>query len=660
MFILNSKNEPKGDQPKAIKELVEGINQNKKHQVLLGVTGSGKTFTMANIIKETNRPAIILSHNKTLASQLFSEMKQLFPNNKVEYFVSHFDFYRPEYYSVATDQYREKSSKTNWDLESMRMSAMNAIKTRRDTIIVSSVAAIYGALNPEEYASNFVYVEKNEKISRSDFIKKLIKIGYQRTLENPAPGFLRVKGDVVELAPSWSSDFNVRIDFFGDEIEKISTIEPSAKKITGEFFNYTIYPAEAYTVNQNTLNIAIETIKEELKERLEYFKQNGKLVEEQRLRERVTTDLDSLAEFGFCSGIENYSRHFDRRSEGQKPYTLMDYLPEDALIFIDESHITVPQLNGMYEGDYSRKRKLVDYGFRLPSALDNRPLKFAEFQEIKNQTIFISATPGEYELETTNGEIVRQIIRPTGLLDPVIEVAPTENQFSRIFEELQSQIDKKERTLIMTATKRASEELSAALELKKIKSAYLHSELKTFERNEILRKLRKGIYDVVVGVNLLKEGIDLPEVSLIMITEADVAGFSRSKTALIQMIGRVARNDHGKAILFADNINEAIAETIKDNQEKREIQIAYNTKNNIVPKTIIKPISDPIENPFVNEILKKKKSKHIQSNKDIENIIEQLQIKKQEYVEKQDYENAIKIRDLILEYRAEMDENSDN
>ncbi|MGZ9428628.1 excinuclease ABC subunit UvrB [Mycoplasma sp. 1012] len=652
MYNLISKNKPQGDQPKAIKELSDGIKNNKKYQVLLGVTGSGKTFTMANVIKETNRPALILSHNKTLASQLFSEMKSLFPENKVEYFVSHFDYYRPESYLPAKDVYTEKSSKTNWDLESMRMSTINALVTRRDTIVVSSVAAIYGALDPKEYQSNLFYIEVGMKLNRSDLFRTLAKIGYERTDIDLEPGKFRTKGDVIELFPVWTEELTIRIDFFDDEIENIVYQEKLSKKTTKKVKNFVIYPANSYTVTNDTIERAVKTIETELEERLYYFEKENKLVEKQRLNDRVRNDIDSLKEFGFCSGIENYSRHMDDRREGEKPYTLFDYLPKDALIFIDESHMTVPQLQAMYKGDYQRKRNLVDYGFRLPSALDNRPLKFEEFEEIENQIIYISATPADYEVDKTHGEITTQIIRPTGLVDPIIEIKSTKNQLETMYKEIDNQIKNNERVIIITGTKRMAEELSSNFREKHYKSAYIHSEHKTFERNDILRKLRKGIYDVVVGVNLLREGIDLPEVSLIMILEADTNSFSRTKAALIQMIGRVARNDHGRAILFADSITSNIESTLKDNEEKRKIQMEYNKKHNIIPKTIIKPIFDPIQSVETIDALEK--SSKVKDKKEKEEIIKALIKQKNEYIAKDDLEKAIQIRDLILELESDL------
>ncbi|UWD34134.1 excinuclease ABC subunit UvrB [Mesomycoplasma molare] len=651
MYKLVSKHKPEGDQPQAIKSLVEGINANLQHQVLLGVTGSGKTFTMANVINETKRPALILSHNKTLASQLFAEMKLLFPENKVEYFVSHFDYYRPESYLPTKDQYIEKSSKTNWDLESMRMSATNALISRRDTIVVSSVAAIYGALDPKEYKTTIFYIETGMKIKRNDFFRELVKLGYEKTDIDLEIGKFRSKGDVVEFYPVWTEEITIRVEFFDDEIEKISYLERLNKNLIKKVNNFILYPANSYIVTKNTIEKAVSTIEVELKDRLKFFEENNKLVEKQRLEERVKNDIDSLKEFGFCSGIENYSRHMDQRKEGEKPFTLLDYLPKDTLIFIDESHITVPQLKAMYKGDFQRKSNLVDYGFRLPSALDNRPLKFEEFQEIENQIIYISATPAEYETDLTNGEVIKQIIRPTGLLDPIVEIKPTINQIEEIYKQINIQIKNKERTIIITGKKKTAEMLSTNLREKGFKSAYIHSEHNTFERNEILRKLRKGIFDVIVGVNLLREGIDLPEVSLIMILEADANSFARTKSALIQMIGRVARNDHGRAILFADTITNNIKETLKENEVNRQIQMEYNLKNNIVPKTVIKPITDPIQSLEVKESLEKINQK--KTKKEIDKIIKGLIKEKERLIANDDLENAIRIRDLIFELENE-------
>ncbi|WP_434336945.1 excinuclease ABC subunit UvrB [Mesomycoplasma conjunctivae] len=649
MFKLVSKYAPSGDQPKAISSLVNGIKNNKENQVLLGVTGSGKTFTMANVISQINRPVLVLSHNKTLASQLYSEFKEFFPENRVEYFVSNFDFYRPEAYLPGKDIYVDKTSKTNMDLEAMRMSALNALSMRNDTIVVSSVAAIYGALNPTEYKEGFLNIEANQKIKIQNLAINLVKIGYQRNNTDLKPGNFSIKGDILELAPAWDDSFNIRISFFGDLIESIDTIHPIEKKLFRSFHAYTIYPASAYTVKRDTITQAIKTIEIELEYRLKYFENEGKLVEKQRLEERVNNDIDSLREFGFCSGIENYARHIDGRQEGEKPYTLLDYLPKDALIFIDESHIMVPQLNGMYEGDRSRKTNLVDYGFRLPSALDNRPLKFKEFEKYEQQKIFVSATPGQYELDLVDGEVIPQIIRPTGLLDPIIEVVDKTNQMEKIYNYLQQQKAKDERSLILTTTKRLSEEISKYLqEEKKQKVYYIHSDFTTFERDEILIKLRKGVYDAVIGINLLREGVDLPEVSLILVLDADHESFFRSRSSLIQIAGRAARNDHGKVIFFADKISRSMKEVIEDNKNKREIQIKYNIENNITPKTIIKPIPqrlNPKTEMSISRIIKKDKG----NKKEIKSHIEDLRNEMKKAAANHNFELAIEIRDLIAE-----------
>ncbi|UVD81585.1 excinuclease ABC subunit UvrB [Mycoplasma iguanae] len=656
MYKLVSNYHPSGDQPKAIEQLVKGINEKKQHQVLLGVTGSGKTFTIANVIAQTNRSVLVLSHNKTLASQLYSELKEFFPENKVEYFVSNFDYYRPEAYLPRKDVYVEKTSKTNMDLEAMRMSSLNSLLSYPNTIVVSSVAAIYGALNPAEYRDNFYHIETGMVINRQEFFLSLTKINYQRNDIDLVPGTFGAKGDVVEIAPGWTAEYILRIEFFGDEIESISKIEPLTKNVIKRYKNYLIYPASAYTAKQTTMEKAIKTIYEELVERLDQFQKEGKLLEKQRLEERTKNDIDSIQEFGFCSGIENYSRHMDGRQKGERPYTLLDYLPKDALIIIDESHITIPQIGGMYAGDYSRKKNLVDYGFRLPSALDNRPLTFEEFEKFDFQRIYISATPADFELDKTAGEIVSQIIRPTGLLDPIIEIHPTLNQFENIFDRLQEQKQKKERTLILTSTKRVAEELAKALQEKNQKVAYIHSEHKTFERNEILRKLRKGIHDAVIGINLLREGIDLPEVSLILVLDADKEGFLRSKKSLIQIAGRAARNDHGKVIFYADKITKAMQDAIDDNQYKRKIQQEYNEKHHIIPQTIIKPIAEPIQGHditnSVNFFLESGKAKK-KNKKEFEKLLDSLRKQMNEAAKNKEFERAIELRDTIIELEVE-------
>lgn len=650
-FKLVSKYKPAGDQPKAIEQLVEGLKENKEHQVLLGVTGSGKTFTVANVIERMQRPALIISHNKTLASQLYSELKEFFPDNRVEYFVSYFDYYKPEAYIPKSDLYIEKVSKNSKILESMRMSAINALSIRRDTIVVASVASIYGEYNPIEYRKNFLPVEINQKIERSKIISKLIKIGYNRKKSELDRGDFDIKGDVLEIAPGYTNDYNLRIEFFDDQIEAISQIHPITKDKIKNLSSLTIFPSTTYTVKDEVMKNMIEEIKEELNERIEYFKKEGKLLEAQRIKDRVLNDIDSIEEFGYTSGIENYARYLDGRKPGQRPYSLFDYLPDDALVFLDESHLMIPQLQGMYEGDRSRKQTLVDYGFRLPSALDNRPLTLKEFESFNFQKIYLSATPGDYELNKTYGEVVSQYIRPTGLLDPIIEIRSKDNQINDIYDNIKNQIAKNERTLILTTTKKHAEELSLYLKENKIKAAYIHDQFKTFERNEIIKALRLGKYDVVIGINLLREGIDIPEVSLICVLNADINGLSRNARSLIQIVGRASRNDHGKVIFYANTISSGMRECIQDNLTKRKIQEEYNAKNHITPKTIIKPITAPIQSSWVLEDIegyfdiKDKNADVVYNKKYIDNLIRQMK----KYSKENKFEEAILIRDHLFE-----------
>ena len=650
-FKLVSKYKPAGDQPKAIEQLVEGLKENKEHQVLLGVTGSGKTFTVANVIERMQRPALIISHNKTLASQLYSELKEFFPDNRVEYFVSYFDYYKPEAYIPKSDLYIEKVSKNSKILEAMRMSAINALSIRRDTIVVASVASIYGEYNPVEYRKNFLPVEINQKIERSKIISKLIKIGYNRKKSELDRGDFDIKGDVLEIAPGYTNDYNLRIEFFDDQIEAISQIHPITKDKIKNLSSLTIFPSTTYTVKDEVMKNMIEEIKEELNERIEYFKKEGKLLEAQRIKDRVLNDIDSIEEFGYTSGIENYARYLDGRKPGQRPYSLFDYLPDDALVFLDESHLMIPQLQGMYEGDRSRKQTLVDYGFRLPSALDNRPLTLKEFESFNFQKIYLSATPGDYELNKTYGEVVSQYIRPTGLLDPIIEIRSKDNQINDIYDNIKNQIAKNERTLILTTTKKHAEELSLYLKENKIKAAYIHDQFKTFERNEIIKALRLGKYDVVIGINLLREGIDIPEVSLICVLNADINGLSRNARSLIQIVGRASRNDHGKVIFYANTISSGMRECIQDNLTKRKIQEEYNVKNHITPKTIIKPITAPIQSSWVLEDIegyfdiKDKNADVVYNKKYIDNLIRQMK----KYSKENKFEEAILIRDHLFE-----------
>lgn len=650
-FKLFSNHKPTGDQPLAIKKIIENINNKIENQVLLGVTGSGKTFTIANVIQNQNRPTLILSHNKTLASQLYVEFKELFPKNRVEYFVSNFDYYRPEAYMPKTDTYIDKTSKSNWDLEAMRMSTLNALSTRRDTIVVASVAAIYGALNPTEYLQSFFPIEKGMSITRKDFIKKLVKINYSRNQSENIPGTFKAKGDIIELSPSWTDKYVLRLSFFDDEIEDIAKIDVLSKSIIQKYDNITIFPGDPYTMKEDTIAYSIKKIGKELEERLKYFRKNNKLLEAQRLEDRVNHDLESLEEFGICPGIENYARYMDRRKQGQKPYTLLDYFPDDAIFFIDESHMMIPQLNAMYNGDRARKQNLVDYGFRLPSALDNRPLKFSEFVEFHNQKIYVSATPGEYELSVSHGLVTNQIIRPTGLLEPQIDVISNDNLIENIMDKIKDQLNKKERTIILTTTIRTAEELTKFLQEKRIKVNYIHNELKTLQRSEILRKLRKGIIDVVIGINLLKEGIDLPEVSLVMVLDADKESFFRSTRALIQIVGRAARNKNGKVIFYGNKITKAMQETIDITNERRNYQKEYNKKHNIIPTTIIKPIPLPISTDgnkgALNLLLHNKKAK----KKELEILIQDLRKQMLQASKAMNYERAAQLRDIILELK---------
>lgn len=653
-FKLVSNYKPAGDQPEAINELVHGVLEGKEHQVLLGVTGSGKTFTMANVINQLNRPTLVISHNKTLASQLYSELRELFPENRVEYFVSYFDFYKPEAYIPKSDLYIEKTSRNNKDLEAMRMSALNALSIRRDTIVVASVAAIYAEFNPKEYIQSFMPIESHMKIKLRDLLTKLVNLGYEKHNGDLSSGQFFNKGEVIEICPGYTSENNIRIEMFDDYIERISLINPLTKSIVEVRKSLTIFPATTYNVEKGYIENICNSIKSELKERVAYFKSQNQLLEAQRIHDKTLNDIDSLKEFGYVKGIENYARYVDKREPGQKPYTIFDYLPEDAVIFVDESHLMIPQIIGMYEGDRSRKETLIKYGFRLPSALDNRPLKFNEYEEYKFPRIYMSATPGDYEINKANGELVTQYIRPTGLLDPIIEIHSKENQIQDIHDLLKLQIEKKERTLILTTTKKNAEELSLYLSEFKIKSAYIHDGFKTFERNEILKGLRMGKFDVVIGINLLREGIDLPEVSLICVLNADSMGLMRDARSLIQIVGRASRNDHGKVIFYADNITTSMQKAIVDNEHKRTLQIKYNKEHNITPKSIIKPIPAPIQGSILLEDNKatKEANRTIHNKKYIDNMIKHMK----ELARAKKYEEAIEIRDYLIELGVEFDD----
>lgn len=633
IFKLNSNFTPQGDQPKAINELVQGIKNNRKDQVLLGVTGSGKTFTIANVIKEFDRPVIILSHNKTLASQLYSELKAFFPENAVEYFISYFDYYRPEAYKANTDTYIEKDSATNQQIEILRLSAYNSLLTRKDVIVVASVSAIYGALNPEVYNKSFYNFYLNQKISVKDFIIKLTKNKYERNDLDVVPGRFAVKGDLVFIAPADSETKMIRVSFSYDEIEEIAFVHPLEKTTIKKVSHYTLSPGDAYATDNSIYSTVIPQIQEELKERVKYYKDNNQILEATRINQRTNNDIDDMKEFGHCKGIENYSMYLDGRTFGQRPYTILDYFPENSLMFIDESHMSLPQIRAMHAGDRSRKNELVKYAFRLPSALENRPLTFDEFENsFSFNKIYISATPEAYEINKTAGAVTTLYVRPTGLIDPEIFIYPKENQIERIYNIIMEQRKTGEKTLVLTVTKRLAEEISNYFIDRKIKAAYIHSDHETFVRNEILRKLRMGTYEVVIGINLLREGIDIPEVSKVIILDADSNGFLRNTKSLIQIVGRAARNANGQAILFADTITSAIKEMMEDNKIKRKIQMEYNQKYRIVPKTIIKPIRGAIYNENYENameiLLKKSQESKFSKNekKALNSLIEDLEI----------------------------------
>lgn len=653
MFKLISNFEPKGDQIKAIEILTNQIlDHNKRDQVLLGATGTGKTFTIANVIIKLQRQTLILAHNKTLAMQLYLELKDFFPENRVEYFVSNFDFYQPEAYIPRTDSYIDKTSQQNMELDMMRLSALNALSTRKDTIVVASVAAIYGAQDPEEYKKSFFEIKVNQKLSRKDLMAYLVHSGYERNDIELSPGSFTAKGDVIKIVPGWMGKKFVRIDLFGDQIDEIAFISSLDNTVIQKVNELTIFPAQDYVTSNERAVEAVKRIEAELKERLIQLRQENKIVEAQRLEQRTRYDIETLSEFKICSGIENYSRHLDLREKGEPPFTLIDYFDDDFLTVIDESHMSLPQIRGMYNADFSRKTTLVNYGFRLESALDNRPLKFDEFNAKLKNVIYTSATPGDYELELVQNQIVRQIIRPTGLLDPIIEVKSPVGQIDDIIEQITIRREKNERVFITTLTIRMSEDLTSYLQARDIKVAYLHNELKTLERSQILLDLRKGIYDCVVGVNLIREGIDIPEVSLICILDADKQGFLRSERALIQTIGRAARNANGKVILYAERNSDAIKAVIKETQLRRAIQEEYNKKHNITPATIVKAIrDDEIMKKVKQRLSRQKGAKTQQAAKD--QLIFELTLEMKTASEQLNFEKAAEIRDIIVELESD-------
>ena len=646
MFKLHSEYKPTGDQPQAIEYLSKGIEKGKKFQTLLGVTGSGKTFTMANIIEKTQRPTLVLAHNKTLAGQLYSEFKEFFPDNRVEYFVSYYDYYQPESYIAQSDTYIEKDASINDEIDKLRHSATLSLFETRDVIIVASVSCIYGLGDPEDYQEMMLSLRPEMEKSREDIMKKLVNMQYSRNEIDFKRGTFRAKGDILEIYPSSQSESALRVEFWGDEIEKISEINPLTGKATGTRMHVLIPPASQYVTNKEKMERAIVTIEEELDERIKYFKSQDKLIEAQRIQERTNFDIEMMKETGFCQGIENYSRHISGRKPGSPPFTLFDYFPKDFLLLIDESHATIPQVRAMYNGDKARKDSLVKYGFRLPSAYDNRPLTFNEFEERINQVIFVSATPADYEKEHSKDNVVEQIIRPTGLLDPIIEVKPVANQIDDLLEQIRIRVERKERVLVTTLTKKMAEDLTEYLKSLDIKVNYIHSDTKALERMEIIRKLRLGEFDVLVGINLLREGLDIPEVSLVAILDADKEGFLRSERSLIQTIGRAARNTEGTVIMYADELTDSMEKAIKETNRRREIQEKYNKEHNITPKTINKSIRDSIRATKVEDVGIEFK---MENEDDIKATISKLTDEMLEYASKMEFEQAAEIRDKIKE-----------
>ncbi|QER42850.1 excinuclease ABC subunit UvrB [Thermodesulfobacterium sp. TA1] len=651
-FSLKAEVEPKGDQPKAIRTLVEGIEQGIKHQVLLGVTGSGKTFTMANVIAQVGKPTLIIAPNKTLAAQLYNEFKRLFPENAVEYFVSYYDYYQPEAYVPVTDTYIEKDASINELIDRLRHSATAAVLSRRDVIVVASVSCIYGLGSPHEYFQKHLYLRRGQTISRDELLRALVTMHYERTDLEFTRSTFRVRGDIIEIFPSNEEKRAVRISLWGNEIEEIKIIDPFRGKVLGKVNELLIFPATHYVTSEDKLKVAIEEIKKELKERVEWFKAQGQFLYAERLEKRTLYDLELLQEVGYCKGIENYSRYLDGRKPGEPPYTLLDYFPDDFLIFIDESHITIPQLRGMYRGDRSRKETLVEYGFRLPSALDNRPLTFEEFEERVNQVIYVSATPGDYEIEKAQGRVIEQIIRPTGLLDPKVEIKNSENQVEDLFFEIKKRAERNERVLVCTLTKRMAEELTEYYQNLGIKACYMHSDLKTLERAKIIRDLRRGVYDVLIGINLLREGLDLPEVSLIAILDADKEGFLRSERSLIQMIGRTSRNVNGTAILYAQTITPAIEKAVKETERRRKLQEEYNQRHGIIPQTVVKSLDDPlmrmVEADFVNLEKVIEVSEVFESLEDLQKEIARVEKEMKEAAKNYEFEKAAVLRDRLF------------
>ena len=651
-FDLQSKYDPKGDQINAIAELTEGLNSGEKYQTLLGATGTGKTFTIANIIKNVGKPSLVLAHNKTLAGQLYNELKEFFPNNRVEYFVSYYDYFQPEAYVPSTDTYIEKDSSVNDEIDKLRHSATSSLFDRDDVIIVSSVSCIYGLGSPEEYSSLVLSLRVGDEINRNKIMEKLISIQYMRNDIEFTRGNFRVRGDVIEIFPASRSENSVRIEMFGDEIDRIREINPLTGEVLSELEHIAIYPASHFVAGDEKTKEAIKRIRAELEERLKVLNMENKLLEAQRLEQRTNYDLEMMEEMGFCSGIENYSLHLTLREPGSTPYTLLDYFPDDWLLVVDESHVTLPQVRGMFNGDRARKQVLVDYGFRLPTALDNRPLNFEEFEKKLNQAIFVSATPGDFELENST-KITEQIIRPTGLLDPIIDIRPVSDQVFDITKEAEKIIAKGERVLITTLTKKMAESLTAYLKENGLKVEYLHSDIKTLERTEIIRNLRLGKFDILIGINLLREGLDIPEVSLVAILDADKEGFLRGDKALLQTIGRAARNANGRVIMYADNITRSMRKAIDETNRRREIQMAYNEEHGIIPQTIIKDIRDSIsakKEVVDDDIVEIEETANINDD-NIEEYLAELEQQMFAAAEKFEFEQAAKLRDTIAELK---------
>lgn len=655
-FNIQSPYQPSGDQPQAIKKLTQGIEAGEKEQILLGATGTGKTFTIANVIQNVNKPTLVLAHNKTLAGQLYSELLEFFPDNAVEYFVSYYDYYQPEAYVPSSDSYIEKEAMVNDEIDRLRHSASSAILERRDVIVVASVSCIYGLVDPKMYRDQVLSLRRDQEIPRDTVISRLVDMQFVRNDIDFQRGTFRVRGDVLEIFLASRESQVLRIEWFGDEIERIREVDVLTGEIKSEVDHFPIYPATHFVANQPQVLRAVESIREELEIRLKELQDDHKLLEAQRLEQRTNYDIEMLLEMGYCNGIENYSRHMDGRQPGEQPYTLLDFFPDDFLIVVDESHMTMPQIRGMYNGDKARKQQLIDYGFRLPSALDNRPLTFEEFEKHINQIVYISATPGPYELEKTDGEFVEQIIRPTGLLDPIVEVRPIKGQIDDLVREIHLRIDKGERVFITTLTKKMSEDLTDYLKEIDLKVKYLHSDIKTLERTEIIRDLRLGIFDVLIGINLLREGLDVPEVSLVVILDADKEGFLRSERALVQTIGRAARNENGRVIMYADHITDSMQRAMDETNRRRSIQETYNKEHGITPKTIKKEVRDLIR--ITHEVTPDDKEENILvqfkklSRQQREEQMEHLQLQMREHAKNMNFEAAAEIRDVIMELQA--------